>query len=586
MIKEIRERLKELGLNDLPDGKQIVREGKEKSKNVTVGKTLFMEKYGVSSEREYKERMKAKKEIMFHFQYGLTDFEKSADGLRYIYEEATKRGHRIDRYGLTLDRVMGLPSELRKHMNRETGLKLEDDEWAKLGQVVPMQPHFGDYIVNVPAAEENLINALKGGGTTVGNFSAFFTYEYPNWSDTILWTERFIRSMGIASGLRDKGVMIHSNLDDGFGGMFYDRASIIGMAMFDYYVVNNLIGAKLAPAFGNTMREPLARMSMISVLHKIHGPEIVGTMVNGDTLSSTRDFDRNYGATSAYLINDIVMQMYKPTGHAVQPMPVTESVVIPTPDDNLKAQMLAAQLAIEAEHQYEVTDFKKIEEFAEYGYQKGKCFFERMMEAFSDVTDIEDPYKLCYGIRLLGPNELENMFCDETPFHGTAIDRQPYIETPVYKLVTSMIRDTLDKVVITERLTEKLSGKKAVIASTDVHKMGKMIVHAVLKKASIEVVDIGCQIDPYEVVESLKKEKPEILILSTYNGFALSYAKELKKLAKEAGIWGSIKIFMGGRLNEDAGQAVPINVTEDLAEMGIQPSHQIEGLIDLIDAVL
>ncbi|MCX7615491.1 MAG: cobalamin-dependent protein, partial [Clostridiales bacterium] len=204
----------------------------------------------------------------------------------------------------------------------------------------------------------------------------------------------------------------------------------------------------------------------------------------------------------------------------------------------------------------------------------------------SDVTDVNDPFKMVLGLRRLGANRLENMFCDETPFHGLAIDRQPYIETGVYKMVTEMINGVLDKVQISDDLAKKLQGKKAIIASTDVHEYGKIIVYATLKKGGFYVTDIGCNREPKDVAKSLIEEKPEVLVVSTNNGFALSYAKELKRLMEEAGIWGKTKIFMGGRLNEDAGQAVPVDVTDDLAGLGITPCNTIETLIDLIGATL
>lgn len=550
---------------------------------IKVGHTLFFDKYGVSSEREYKERMKQEKQIMFHFQYGLTDFQKSAEGLIYIYNEATARGHRIDRFGLTLDRIMGLPEEMRKNYARETGLKLERHEWAMMGQVVPMQPHFGDYIISSPAALELFRLAVEGGGTTLGNFSQYFTFEYPDWHDTIGWTESFIKCLGMAAGLRDQGIMIHSNLDDGFGGQFYDRTSIIGMAMFDHYIVNQLIGAQLTPAYGNMMREPLARMSMILVLDKIHGPNLVGSMINGDTLGSTRDIDRNYGTTASYLINDIVMQMYKPTGHAVQAIPVNESLIIPTPEDNLKVQMMAAQLAEEAAYQYDITNFEAIERFADFSYQKGKAFFERMMNALDEVTDVKDPYKLCYALRELGGYDLEMMFADEHPNLGASpLDRKPFIETPVYKMLRKQANATLYKVTVTDEQRKAFQRKKVLIASADVHKFSQIIVDIVLKDAGFTVCNLGCNAEASEIVDAICRERPDYIAVSTYNGVALSFVKELKRLSEEKGVWNPASVFVGGRLNEDAGQKIPVDVTEDIARLGVRPSMLIEDIVERI----
>ena len=169
MVKDIRTALSRMGLNYLPSGRTLVEEGRELSKSVKLGTTLFMEKYGVSSEREYKERMKKERKPMFHFHYGLSNFEMSARGLELIYNETTSRGHRVDRFGACLDRVMGLPEEMRDKMPRETGLKLDTpSDWAELGRIVPIQPHMGDHMVGSPASLENLLKALSAGVTTIG----------------------------------------------------------------------------------------------------------------------------------------------------------------------------------------------------------------------------------------------------------------------------------------------------------------------------------------------------------------------------------------------------------------------------------
>ena len=76
MSRAIKDILIEMRLNDLPDGREAFAQGQELGKDVEVGVSLFMEKFGVSSEREYKEKKIAAREVMFMFQYGLTDYEK------------------------------------------------------------------------------------------------------------------------------------------------------------------------------------------------------------------------------------------------------------------------------------------------------------------------------------------------------------------------------------------------------------------------------------------------------------------------------------------------------------------------------
>ena len=97
---------------DLPPGKEVIQEGFERGKKIQIGKTAFMKKFAVNSEAEYKKRMMRDKKIMFHAHIGLNSWEATTEALRFIYEEMEKRSLRIDRFGLCLDRAMGLPSSV------------------------------------------------------------------------------------------------------------------------------------------------------------------------------------------------------------------------------------------------------------------------------------------------------------------------------------------------------------------------------------------------------------------------------------------------------------------------------------------
>ena len=79
-------------IKDLPDMGTLNHEIDGIAKNVTIGRTLFMEKFGVSSEREYKERMMKEKKVMKHSAVGLNSWQAQEEGLEKIYDELTKSG--------------------------------------------------------------------------------------------------------------------------------------------------------------------------------------------------------------------------------------------------------------------------------------------------------------------------------------------------------------------------------------------------------------------------------------------------------------------------------------------------------------
>ena len=84
-------------IKELPDMGTLNHEIDGIAKNVTIGRTLFMEKFGVSSEREYKERMMKEKKVMKHSAVGLNSWQAQEEGLEKIYDELTKSGSYIDR---------------------------------------------------------------------------------------------------------------------------------------------------------------------------------------------------------------------------------------------------------------------------------------------------------------------------------------------------------------------------------------------------------------------------------------------------------------------------------------------------------
>ena len=55
---------------DLPDGREVVRAGKEKGSAIPVGTARYVENHGVASDREYKERCLADGNITSYINLG------------------------------------------------------------------------------------------------------------------------------------------------------------------------------------------------------------------------------------------------------------------------------------------------------------------------------------------------------------------------------------------------------------------------------------------------------------------------------------------------------------------------------------
>ncbi len=57
---------------------------------------------------------------------------------------------------------MSLPAAARAGAAKETGPRLEAEDWARVA-AAPVQPHLGDFMIGTPAGLENTQRALAAG---------------------------------------------------------------------------------------------------------------------------------------------------------------------------------------------------------------------------------------------------------------------------------------------------------------------------------------------------------------------------------------------------------------------------------------
>jgi corrinoid protein of di/trimethylamine methyltransferase len=109
-----------------------------------------------------------------------------------------------------------------------------------------------------------------------------------------------------------------------------------------------------------------------------------------------------------------------------------------------------------------------------------------------------------------------------------------------------------------EKITTEVLGKVVIgTAQGDIHDIGKNIVASLLKCAGFEVIDLGVDVPPEKIVETVKKVKPDIVGLSGLLTTSFEpMAQVIERLEKE-GLRGSIRILVGGGpVNEEWAQKV------------------------------
>ena len=115
---------------------------------------------------------------------------------------------------------------------------------------------------------------------------------------------------------------------------------------------------------------------------------------------------------------------------------------------------------------------------------------------------------------------------------------------------------------------------KAICASSDLFVRGK-------SNGDASVFDLGNYVTPEEIVETIIETEAKAVAMTTYNGIALSFAKELKEKMEKAGV--SVLIILGGLLNENIdGESLATDVSDKLRELGVNADNDMAKIIPAV----
>ena len=559
----------------LPSWEETSAEAQERAAKIEIGQTLFCKEQGVQSEAEYKRRCKERGQIMTHAHIGLDSWEETKTALHYLYDEMSKRGLVLDRFGLCLDRVMAYPPEMRHLVPRETGPQLKSvEDWIEVGQVVPIQPHAGDFMIGFPASMVKTEHAMQAGITTIGNLSQYFAHGVPNWTDEVKTAVETAKALAVMGRLKAKGTLVHSYLDDGFGALFTDYADVVGWAYLEKYIVEDLFGAKLAHCFGGVTVDPLTRVAWVFIMREIHGEDCLGSMWYGDTISFSEDFDRNLGLNAEYLLWDIIAQLVCPTGHAVLPLPVTEAVRIPNAKDILQAQVMARRIEEAARRMAPHVDLTQAQAIKDKLIGPGRAVFIRALAGLkAEGVDVQNPLQMLFVLKKMGPERFQREFGAGTLDSAWPRGRKPVQLTDMfaktYAASEAIIQDL-------PKATQR-RGLKVILTATDVHEHALFIIERALQAMGFSPVVIGSEMNPVDIIRMARERGAHAIVVSTYNGMALEVGKALRRELDQLSM--QTPVYMGGRLNQGVeGEALPVDVTADLLALGLIASQTIPEL--------
>lgn len=567
---------------DMPDGKALIAEGRALGSNVVVGRSAFCQAHGVQSELEYKLKMAAEGRTMTALTIGLTDWPETKKGLEYIHKASADRGFYIDRFILALDRRMGLPPELRAGAIKETGPMLDSDRhWLEVAQGLEIQPHMGDMMIGSPSSVDNTRRALEAGVNYIGNLSQF-AWKYPGWPGSYVeQMAEVVKALGLMASKSGEGVVVHSYLDDGFPAQFGDYSSYLGWAKFERYLIEELIGAKLAHAYGGLTHDPITKTVVTIAIESLRPEDVCSSFYFGNTTRYTANIDRNYGVLGVDVLYMMLADKHLKAGSSIMPVPVTEAIRVPTPDEILDVQTIAHDTKSKLDSIYQVTNWEVLEARSAQLVANGNRFFENMITGLGESgVDITDPLQLLLAVRRLGPSGIEKNFGVGAATEDPAFDGyEPLVPTDVLQDFLAE-RTEIRKAVRPPKWILNKS-HKPVVASSDVHEIGMRLVIDAVESLDIKPIISPVGIDPDELAELALREAATAILLSTHNGMALSYAQKLLAELAQRNI--APQVIIGGRLNQEIeGQDMPVDVTDELRSLGIDVCLDLTKLAEIL----
>ncbi len=568
---------------DCPDGLALLEEGRRLGDDVTVGRSLLCETHGVRSEVEYKKKMVEEGRLMTSLNIGMQTWADTARAFEKIWDESDRRGFRIDRYQMQMDRRMGLPPELWDRAAKETGPMLETKEdWYATAHTVPIQPQLGDMMIGSPMSVSNARNALEAGVNYIGNMSQF-AWKYPGWpGDDVEQMAEMVKALGLMAAKRDDDAMMQSYLEDGYPATFKDYCSYIGWALFERYLIDDVIGARLSIAYGGLTHNPVSKTAVILALEKIKPEGTYNSFYHCNTTAHSPEIDENFAVVSIDDLYIMLAQLKTKSGAATLSIPVTEALRVPSWEEIVQVQTVAHRVARDAPRLMESFNWDHIEAISERMIDGGRRFYANILEGLTDLgVDMRDPMQLLLTIRRMGAATIENRWgVGELPIS----DAEMYVpEVPTDTYLDYVERRSRVKKIFSSAGIPKKEQIRLVVGSTDIHEYAMFLIVEGLTMAGIQPVVAGTSVDPDEFADLALEAGATAILVSTHNGMALTYARQLhdEVVARDL----DVTIAMGGTLNQDVdGESTPVDVKDDLRAMGVHVCSDVSDLLNLIGA--
>jgi methylmalonyl-CoA mutase cobalamin-binding subunit len=283
-----------------------------------------------------------------------------------------------------------------------------------------------------------------------------------------------------------------------------------------------------------------------------------------------------------YAVFGAVERRYR-TGVSLLPIPITEKVQVPTREGIGDARLVAGRAAEESRGLDGFIDWSVVEAQRDVLVENGRRFFENALRLLEDCgVDLHDPLRVFLALRRIGPGTLE-VLChpgkrDDSMPKGLV----PFVPTELLIMTEEFIGTELEQI-RSQGIDSVVKGRRFVVASADTHWFGSYTVKSVLRQLGAEVVDIGADQDPEQVVAAAEREGWPAICVSMHNGQCLAYGQRIAALLEGSGT--QCTVCFGGKLNGILeGDTEPSDMSQRLRDLGILPCATVAELVEQIEA--
>jgi methylmalonyl-CoA mutase cobalamin-binding domain/chain len=349
--------------------------------------------------------------------------------------------------------------------------------------------------------------------------------------------------------------------------------------LIERYIIEELIGGHVAHCYGHTFSDPLSRLAFQRALARV--TRVPGSMVYGNTTIFVEREVENYANLASYLLVDIIAQRTQPTGHGLNPVPVTEAMRIPEIDEIVDAHLFANRLVQRAEGYERLFDLQAAERLADRLVEAGQRFKANVLRGLAGAgIDTANPFEMLLAIRRIGARRLEELFGPGEPQEGALRNRLPVVRATTVAALEAQGDGVVATLSPPEQAAIRQARLTACVACTDVHEYGKILVETALERLGVAVSDAGVSTDPDVVARQASQAGADLIAISTYNGVALGYLQALRQEMDRLGL--ALPVYIGGKLNQipdDSVSSLPVDVTGDLEVLGAVTCPRVEDML-------